>query len=93
MSWIGMVEAKPKIKTLKPIPTLYFFGVASLFMCGILMCIVREYVTNVCYLSVDKTNTKILNAFPLLLKLHQPATKTPTPLLSSKEKAIYHINQ
>lgn len=89
-----MVEVRPKIKTLKPIPRLYFFGAAShLFMCGILMCIIREYVTNVCCLSIDETNTKILNAFPLLLKPHQLATKTPTPLLSSGEKAIYHINQ
>lgn len=94
MSCIGMVEVRPKRKTLKPIPRLYFFGAAShLFMCGILMCIVREHATNVCCLNIEKRNMKIQNAFLLLLKPHLLATKTPIPFLSSKEKVIYHINQ
>lgn len=68
MSWIGMVEVRPTEKTLKTIPRLYSFGAAShLFMCGILLCIVREYVTDVCCLNVEKRNMKIQNACLLLL--------------------------
>jgi len=94
MSWIGMVEVGPKRKTLKTIPRLRFFWAAShLFMSGILMCIVREHATDVCCLSIENRNMKIQNAFLLLLKPHQPATKTPIPFLSSRENAMYHINQ
>lgn len=63
MLWIGMLEGRPREKTLKTIPRLYFFGSAShLFICGVLLCIVREQVTDVCCLDVEKRNMKIQNA-------------------------------
>lgn len=89
-----MVEVGPKRKMLKTIPRLNLFGAAFyLFMCGILMCIVREHATKVCCLNIEKRNKKIQNAFLLLLKPHLLATKTLIPFLSLREKAIYHINQ
>lgn len=88
MLWIGMVEVKPKRKTLKPVPRLYFFGAAShLSMCGILMCLVREHTTNVC-LNIEKRNMKLQNAFLMLFKPHQLAIEAPIPFLNSRENAV-----
>lgn len=88
MSWIGLVEVRPKRQTLKTIPRLHFFKAAShLVTCGILMCIVRDHVTNVCCLSIEKRN------MPFYCSLSHIYWQQRHPFLSSREKAIYRINQ